>query len=97
MVFMYLNYCLIEPILSLRLEDYNVRHSLEGLIYAIGSVAYIFSTMIVTYIIPEWVEHRVTLLTSLFLVAASTLLVGPVYPDKNIWMMVSGLFLTGFF
>ena len=47
------------------------------------------------YIIPRWVEHRVTLMTFLFLLGASTFLIGPFYGDLNLPVMLIGLTISG--
>ena len=52
-------------------------------------------TFIAPKIVPRWVENRVVLITFLFILGTSTLLVGPLSGDLNLTMMVVGLVLTG--
>ena len=54
-------------------------------------------TLIVPYVIPEWVEVRVTLITSAFLMGFFFFLTGPVFLEKNLVVMCLGLFISGVF
>ena len=60
-----------EPILSLRLDDYNLDSTQTGLVFGMYSIFYMISTFLVPYIVPDWVEPRVTLITSSFLLVFS--------------------------
>ena len=86
-----------EPILSLRLDDYNLDSTQTGLVFGMYSIFYMISTFLVPYIVPDWVEPRVTLITSSFLLVFSTALVGPFYTDKSLVAMLIGLASSGFF
>ena len=86
-----------EPILSLRLDDYNLDSTQTGLVFGMYSIFYMISTFLVPYIVPDWVEPRVTLITSAFLLVFSTALVGPFYTDKSLVAMLIGLASSGFF
>ena len=54
-----------------------------------------FATFTTPYIIPRWVEHRVTLMTFLFLLGLSTFLIGPFFGGLNLPVMLIGLLLSG--
>ena len=54
-----------------------------------------FGTFSTPYIIPRWVEHRVTLMTSLFLLGISTFLIGPFYGGLHLPVMIIGLVISG--
>ena len=50
----------------------------------------------VPYIVPKWVEPRVTLLTSSFLIGFATALVGPFYTEQSLVGMIIGLATSGY-
>ena len=53
-------------------------------------------TFIAPYVIPGWVEKRVTLITGLFVLAFATILTGPFYEEGlSLSAMCSGLGLSG--
>ena len=54
-----------------------------------------FGTFTTPYIIPRWVEHRVTLMTFLFLLGLSTFLIGPFYGGMHFSVMLIGLITSG--
>ena len=54
-------------------------------------------SFLIPYILPKWVEGRVSLITSLFLLAISTLFIGPFFAQTNLASMVAGLAFSGFF
>ena len=54
-------------------------------------------TFATPYVVPRWVEYRVTLIVCLFGLGFSQFLVGPFYDDKNLTVMLIGLVLTGVF
>ena len=89
-------YGALEPVLSLRILDYNVTDSQTGLIFGVEPLTYALSTIIIPYIVPKWVEARVTLITALVLLGVSTALVGPFFEEKNMVVMLIGLGLSGF-
>ena len=94
---MNLVYCALEPILSLRLEDYeNLSDNLTGFIYSIEPGLYMVSTFLIPYIVPTWVAHRVTMITSLFILCIASLLVGPFFESENLVSMIIGLGISGF-
>ena len=53
--------------------------------------------IIVPFIIPKWVEDRVTLITCLFCLGALTTLVGPFFEEKNFTVFMIGLVSSGIF
>ena len=93
----YLCYCVFEPTLSLRLEDYELSVTYQGLVFAIMPLMYMIGTIITPFAIPKWIEIRVTLIIGSILLGGSILLVGPVYEDTNLVVMLVGLFLSGAF
>ena len=58
---------------------------------------YLIVVMITPFAIPKWIEIRVTLIIGSILLGGSILLVGPVYEDTNLVVMLVGLFLSGAF
>ena len=70
-----------EPILSLRLADYDLGSTYVGLIFGVEAACYVISTFAVPYIIPVWLETRVVLITSTIVTSCATSLVGPFYTD----------------
>ena len=66
-----------------------------SLIFGIQPFFEMIGTFSTPYIIPRWVEHRVTLMTFLFLLGASTFLIGPFYGDLNLPVMLIGLTISG--
>ena len=61
---MYMVYCVLEPILSLRLLDYNVSQEMAGVIFGVQPLTYMMGTFMIPYILPKWIEHRATLITA---------------------------------
>ena len=59
-------------------------------------IFYMVSTLMVPYIVPKWFEPRVTLITSTFLLAFATALVGPFYTELSLVAMIIGLAISGF-
>ena len=70
-----------EPILSLRLDDYDLGSTYVGLIFGVEAAFYVISTFAVPYIIPVWLETRVVLITSTIVTSCATSLVGPFYTE----------------
>jgi MFS family permease len=89
-------YCTPEPILSLRLLDYDLSDRNSGLIFGIVPLTYMIGTFSIPYLVPKWVEHRVTLITCLFILSVATILVGPFFEDLNLISMCTGLAISGF-
>lgn len=85
----------IDPNLSLRIEEYNLSPIYVSLIFGIQPFFETIGSFTMPYIIPKWVEHRVTLITFLFLLGFSTFLIGPFYGDLNLPVMLTGLTLSG--
>ena len=56
-----------------------------------------FGTILTPFCIPKWVEIRVTLMIGSILLGGSILLVGPVYEEINLIVMLVGLALSGLF
>ena len=86
----------LEPILSLRLLDYDVSGMQTGLIFGVEPLTFAVSTILIPYIVPKWIETRVTMITALILLSLSTFLVGPFYQDLSMSSMLIGLALSGF-
>ena len=84
------------PILSLRLVEYDLKSTQIGIIFAIEAIFYIVGTFMVPYIVPKWIEPRVTLLTASFLVGLATALVGPFYTEHSLVGMIVGLTCSGY-
>ena len=53
--------------------------------------------ILVPFIIPKWVEDRVTLITCLFFLGSLTFLVGPFYTDKDFTVFLIGLVSSAIF
>lgn len=49
------------------------------------------------FIVPKWIEGRVEIITSLFFLGVLTLLIGPVFEDKNLVVMLIGLATSAIF
>ena len=92
---MSLSFGAIDPSLTLRLQEYNLSPTYVSLIFGMQSFCEMVSTFTTPYVIPYWVEHRVTLMTFLFLLGLSTFLIGPFYGSLNLLVMLIGLFLSG--
>lgn len=92
-----LGYCLFEATVLLRLEDYDVLKTYQGIIFPILSFSYMVGSQCVSYLVPKWVEKRVTIIFGTFLFGVSNLLVGPAIGEKNLVSMIGGLILSGFF
>ena len=90
-------YCVFEPTLSLRMLDYNLSQTYQGLIFAIMPLMYMIGVILTPLCIPKWVEIRVTLITGLMILGGGVLLVGPFFEDQNLIIMLIGLFISGTF
>ena len=69
-------YAQFEPILALRLEDFDASTIQQGMCLSIYGFVYIIGTITVPYI-PERIERRFTLIISSFLMGVFLFLVGP--------------------
>ena len=87
----------LEPIMSLRLLDYDLSQSTSGLIFGIMPICLAAGTLAVPLLIPKWVEPRVTLISGLYMLAFGTILTGPFFTELNLTAMMIGLGLMGFF
>ena len=85
-----------EPILSLRLADYDLGSTQIGLIFGVEALFYMISTFMVPYILPIWIEPRATLISSTIIVAFASTLVGPFYTEQSLVSMTIGLAVSGF-
>ena len=94
---MYMAYGCLEPTLGLRLEEYGLSSVFQGLIFGIQPFFYMVMTFATPYVVPRWVEHRVTLIVSLFGLGFSQFFVGPFFEEDNLLVMLIGLVLTGIF
>ena len=56
---------------------------------------YMIFSLVTAYGIPEWIEIRITLIVSSMLMGLSILLIGPVWTELNLTVMIIGLFMTG--
>jgi len=54
-------------------------------------------TLISSYTIPKWIEIRCTLITGSLICGLSILLIGPIFEENNLPVMIAGLVLFGFF
>ena len=82
--------------MSLRLLDYDITQVVSGLIFGINPLMYTLSTLLIPYIVPKWVEPRVTMITSLYIMAITVTLIGPFFTETNMTAMVLGLAISGF-
>ena len=85
-----------EPILSLRLKDYDLDDTQTGLIFGIEAFTYMLSTFLVPYVVPAWVEPRITIITSSIICTVATTLIGPFYTETSLVAMCIGLAVSGF-
>ncbi len=93
----FLVYCTLDPILSLRLEDYSsLSEAEEGLVFAVMPISYTLGTFLYPYIIPKRVPYRVTIITGLGLLSGSQFFVGPFFTEKSLVSMVLALAVSGF-
>ena len=86
-----------NPLLALRMDDYSAPPWALGAIFGVSAFLYVLGCLLLPYIIPTWVPHRVTLITGLYVFALSMSLIGPFFAPKNFVAMVVGFSLSGFF
>ena len=58
---------------------------------------YMLGVILTPIVIPKWIEIRVTLITNLIGLSISVLFIAPIFEDKNLPVMLVGLFFTGLF
>lgn len=54
------------------------------------------STFLVPYVVPAWVEPRITIITSSIICTVATTLIGPFYTETSLVAMCIGLAVSGF-
>ena len=89
----------LEPILVLRLRDFDASIIQMGMTLSIYSIVYIIGTLLVPQI-PTRIEKRFTLITGMFLLGAFLTLVGPSQVlgfEESFTMLIIGLSLSGCF
>ena len=80
----------------MRLNDYNLDNTIQGVIFAIQPLFYTFATFLTPYIVPAWMERRVALILNLILLGVSIAFIGPFYTDQNLTVMCIALVVSGF-
>jgi len=88
-------YGVFEPTLSLRLTEFGMGQSYQGIIIAIIPFMYMFGSLLHDRVFPKWVEPRLILMGGALILSVSVPLVGPFFEDKNIPVMCLGLVLAG--
>ena len=66
----------LEPILALRMNDFNLSSVQTGAVLAVLPFIYIFGTLLVPCL-PSWIDKRVTLMLSNVLMGVFTFFIGP--------------------
>lgn len=99
----YFQYCFMEPILSLRLEELDFTSGEVGAFFIVLPVTYIFTSLAVG-IIPDTVHKRALLISSCLLAGISLMLIGPSHffdasdnKALTVGLMIAGQALLGFF
>ena len=87
----------LEPILSLRLLDYDLTDTQTGLIFGIEPFTYCLGTVLTPLIVPKWVDYRVTMISSLILLGVTTAFLGPFYAETGLTSMCIAFAFSGFF
>ena len=80
----YLAYGVWEPILGLRLADYDLSQISEGLVFSILPLFYLIGTLVNPYVVPSWVETRIILFTSLLMLSVCCLLTAPLIEGNEL-------------
>jgi len=62
------------PTLVLRLNDYKIEPRYQGFVFAIQPATLLLSLFIGPRLVPKWVPLRVTLITSVFIMALAELI-----------------------
>ena len=88
-------YGVFEPTLSLRLTDFGMSQTYQGMIIAIIPFMWMLGSLLHHRVFPKWIEPRVILMGGALLMSLSLPLVGPFYDEKNIPLMCAGLVLSG--
>ena len=71
---MYLAYGSSEPVMAIRLNDYDISQTVKGIIFGIEPLFYMIGTFLVPYIVPKWVELRITMITAMILLGVANVL-----------------------
>mmetsp|Transcript_25968 Transcript_25968/g.51767 ORF Transcript_25968/g.51767 Transcript_25968/m.51767 type:complete len:462 (-) Transcript_25968:248-1633(-) len=87
-------YCVFDPTLALRMDHYGLSQTFQGVIFTVMPFSYMLGTLFTSYLLPKWIEIRVTLITGSLLLGLSILLIGPVFEERNPDMMVIGIALS---
>ena len=66
----------LEPILALRMNDFFLTSVQTGAVLAIAPFIYIFGTLL-TPCLPQWIDKRVTLMSSTILMGVFCFFIGP--------------------
>jgi len=82
---------------EIRLEDYDAPPWVLNVLFGVPATLFVLSCILLPYLVPNWVPHRVTLITSMFFYAFALSLVGPFFAPMNLTSMVVGLSLSSFF
>lgn len=61
------------------------------------SLSYMLTTLVTPYLLPNYVEKRVTMIMSLILLGLASFLCGPFYTELSFPVMLTGLLLQGAF
>ena len=88
-------YGVFEPTLSLRLTDFGMEQTYQGIIIAIIPFMYMLGSLLHNRVFPKWLEPRVILMGGALILSVSVPLVGPFFEEKNIPVMCFGLVLAG--
>ena len=89
-------YAQFEPILALRLEEFNATTIQKGTCMSIYGFVYIIGTLLVPHL-PNRIEKRFTLMSAAFFIGLFLFLVGPSQIlgfEESLMMLIIGLFLT---
>ena len=85
----------LDPNLSLRIEEYGLSKLYVSLIFGIQPFFEMLGSFSLPYIVPSWIEHRVTMITFLLILGLSNFLIGPFYGGLDLPVMLTGLVLSG--
>ena len=87
----------LEPVLSLRLKEFNVSESLTALFFAIPTICYVLIAPFM-HKVAKKLENMFTLQFGLFVIALSFLFIGPTwmlgFSDSLVWLTL-GLVVLG--
>jgi len=88
-------YSVFEPTLSLRLTEFGMSQTYQGLVIGIIPIFYMLGSILNHWIFPKWIETRVILMTGALILAFSVPLAGPFFEEKNTAAMLAGLVVSG--